>query len=235
MWWLPAHAMNKVPLVHARIRGIRMLTALHSSSLPVSDGGDWFSSVDVGDPGIVQLQNWCQLLISWSPSAAATLEGSYAADHCHNPRLIACHRPLPEYRPAGDGQRTVTDEYTPAGDEQSTVMDVYRPAGDGQCTVMNEHRQSTKGLCPNTDLNSPDRNELHSILACLVHISPTFQFQNAHEKKSIARRPWHLLKIWDMHTKEFCADSIYSKTIYLKIKNNWNLFINRGLNIQKGI
>ena len=74
-----------------------------------------------------------------------------------------------DYRPAGNGQRTVTNEYRPIDRQRSTHC--YR-------RIQALHRQTTL----NTDLNSPDRNVLDSILSCLIHISTSFPFQNAHEK-----------------------------------------------------
>ena len=96
---------------------------------------------------------------------------------------------MDEYRTASNGQRIVTDVYRPTGDKQCTLMDEYRPTSDGQRNVFDEFTPSTDRKFPNTDLNFPDRKVLHSILACLVLISPSCHNQNAHEQKSIARRP----------------------------------------------
>ena len=92
----------------------------------------WSISSKLGAISLLGQDLWH--LITWSLPIATTLEWSCTAAHCHNPRLIACRRPLPEYMPT-DYRCTVTDEYRPAGDGQRTIMDENGPVGNRRCTV----------------------------------------------------------------------------------------------------
>ena len=123
------------------------------------------------------------------------------------------HTVRDENIPAGNRQRTVTHEYRSTGDEQCTVTDEYRPVGDRQRTVTDEFRPSTDGQCPNTGSNSPDRNILHSIFTCLVHISSNFHFQNVCGKKIHCKMNLTPTDKPRYTYEKFCAHSIYSTTI----------------------
>ena len=62
---------------------------------------------------------------------------------------------MDEYRPAGNGQCTITDEKMPASDRQCIVMDENRPASDGQHTVMDEYRLPATVAPKRTNIDPP--------------------------------------------------------------------------------